>query len=118
MILDRDIQLLVNDLWAAGAEAIAIGGVRLQPSSAIRQAGGSILVDNRPVFWPMTIDAIGDPSGMQVNVDRLAPASAGSPRSPSCTAIEFDVVGAGPTLYPARPAPARTCCSRARHRTS
>ena len=66
MILDRDVQLLVNDLWAAGAEAISIGGVRLQPSSAIRQAGGSILVDNRPVFWPITIEAIGDPSGLQV----------------------------------------------------
>ena len=47
-ILDRDIQLLVNDLWAAGAEAVAIGGVRLRPTSAIRQAGGAILVDNRP----------------------------------------------------------------------
>ena len=47
---------------------IAIGGVRLQPSSAIRQAGGSILVDNRPVFWPMTIEAVGDPSGMQVKL--------------------------------------------------
>ena len=68
VILDRDVQLLVNDLWASGAEAISIGGVRLQPRSAIRQAGGSILVDNRPVFWPMTIDAIGDPSGMQVKL--------------------------------------------------
>lgn len=68
VILDRDIQLLVNDLWAAGAEGIAIGGVRVQPRSAIRQAGGSILVDNRPVFWPLTIDAVGDPSGMQVKL--------------------------------------------------
>ncbi len=66
VILDRDVQLLVNDLWASGAEAISIGGVRLQPRSAIRQAGGSILVDNKPVFWPITIDAIGDPTGMQV----------------------------------------------------
>ncbi len=66
VILDRDIQLLVNDLWASGAEAVAIGGVRVQPRSAIRQAGGSILVDNKPVFWPITIDAIGDPTGMQV----------------------------------------------------
>ena len=31
VIQDRDIQLLVNDLWAAGAEAITVGGVRLQP---------------------------------------------------------------------------------------
>jgi uncharacterized protein YlxW (UPF0749 family) len=68
VILDRDVQLLVNDLWAAGAEAISIGGVRLQPRSAIRQAGGSILVDNRPVFWPIAIDAIGDSSGLQVKL--------------------------------------------------
>ncbi len=62
VILDRDIQLLVNGLWSAGAEAIAIGGVRLQPTSAIRKAGGAILVDNKPVFWPLTIEAIGDPA--------------------------------------------------------
>lgn len=64
-ILDRDIQLLVNGLWSAGAEAVAIGGVRLRLTSAIRQAGGAILVDNRPVLWPMTIEAIGDPSTLQ-----------------------------------------------------
>jgi uncharacterized protein YlxW (UPF0749 family) len=66
VILDRDLQLLVNDLWAAGAEAVAIGGVRLNTRSAIRQAGGAILVDNRPVFWPLSVEAIGDPSAMQV----------------------------------------------------
>ncbi len=66
VILDRDLQLLVNDLWAAGAEAVAIGGVRLNTRSAIRQAGGAILVDNRPVFWPLAVEAIGDPSAMQV----------------------------------------------------
>lgn len=64
-VLDRDIQLLVNGLWSAGAEAVAISGVRLRLTSAIRQAGGAILVDNRPVLWPMTIEAIGDPSTLQ-----------------------------------------------------
>ncbi len=66
VILDRDVQLLVNGLWAAGAEAVAIGGVRLGTTSAIRQAGGAILVDNRPVFWPISIQAIGDPSSLHV----------------------------------------------------
>ena len=33
-IQDRDIQLLVNDLWAAGAEGISVGGVRLRPTSS------------------------------------------------------------------------------------
>lgn len=64
-VLDKDIQLLVNGLWASGAEAVAIGGVRLRVTSAIRQAGGAILVDNRPVLWPMTIEAIGDPNTLQ-----------------------------------------------------
>ncbi len=66
VILDRDIQLLVNGMWAAGAEAISIGGVRLRTTSAIRQAGNAILVDNRPVFWPITIEAVGDPSTLHV----------------------------------------------------
>lgn len=66
VILDRDIQLLVNGLWSAGAEAISIGGVRLRATSAIRQAGGAILVDNRPVFFPVTIQAVGDPSTLNV----------------------------------------------------
>jgi len=66
-ILDRDVQLLVNGLWSAGAEAVAIGGVRLRTTSAIRQAGGAILVDNRPVFWPLRIDAVGNPASLQVN---------------------------------------------------
>lgn len=68
VILDRDLQLLVNDLWAAGAEAIAIGGIRLNTRSAIRQAGGAILVDNQPVFWPLSVEAVGDPSAMQVKL--------------------------------------------------
>lgn len=65
-ILDSDIQLLVNGLWASGAEAIAIGGVRLSTTSSIRQAGSAILVDNRPVFFPLSIEAVGDPSSLHV----------------------------------------------------
>lgn len=67
VILDRDIQLLVNGLWSAGAEAISIGGVRLRGTSAIRQAGSAILVDNRPVFFPVSIQAVGDPSKLHVD---------------------------------------------------
>lgn len=66
-ILDRDLQLLVNGLWSAGAESITVGGVRLRTTSAIRQAGNAILVDNRPVFWPIGIEAIGDPGTLHVN---------------------------------------------------
>jgi uncharacterized protein YlxW (UPF0749 family) len=62
VILDRDLQLLVNGLWASGAEAVSVGGVRIGPDVTIRQAGSAILVDNQPVGSPYTVRAVG-PSG-------------------------------------------------------
>jgi uncharacterized protein YlxW (UPF0749 family) len=65
IILDRDLQLLVNSLWASGAEAISVGGVRIGPNVTIRQAGGAILVDNNPTSSPYTVLAIGPPRAMR-----------------------------------------------------
>jgi uncharacterized protein YlxW (UPF0749 family) len=64
-VFDADLQVIVNGLWAAGAEAIAINGHRLTALSAIREAGQAILVDFRPLVPPYQVDAIGDPSGLQ-----------------------------------------------------
>ncbi|MBQ1161960.1 DUF881 domain-containing protein [Streptomyces sp. A73] len=58
-IRDRDLQRVVNGLWAAGAEAISINGQRLTSRSAIRAAGDAILVDNKPLVPPYTLLAIG-----------------------------------------------------------
>ncbi|PYC66670.1 hypothetical protein C7C46_31100 [Streptomyces tateyamensis] len=57
---DRDLQLVVNGLWQAGAEAVAVNGQRLTALSPIRAAGDAILVDNRPLVPPYTVLAIGD----------------------------------------------------------
>jgi uncharacterized protein YlxW (UPF0749 family) len=65
-ITDRDLQIVVNALWAVGAEAIAVDGRQLATNSTIREAGGAILVDFFPVTTPYAIEAIGDP-------DRLLP---------------------------------------------
>jgi uncharacterized protein YlxW (UPF0749 family) len=59
-VLDRDLQDLVNGLWQAGAEAVGVNGQRITPTTTIRQAGGAVLVDFRPVFNPYTITAVGD----------------------------------------------------------
>lgn len=64
VILDRDLQLVVNSLWASGAEAVSVGGVRVGAGVTIRQAGGGILVDNQPITSPYVIVAIGPPKGM------------------------------------------------------
>lgn len=57
---DRDMQRVVNGLWASGAEAISINGQRLTALSAVRAAGDAILVDNRPLVPPYTVLAVGD----------------------------------------------------------
>ncbi len=71
LVLDIDVQTVVNALWAAGAEAVAVDGQRLAPTSSIRTAGEAILVDFRPVNSPYLIEAIGNP-------DLLVPRFAGS----------------------------------------
>lgn len=74
-VQSRDMQLVTNGLWSAGAEAITINGQRLTSRTAIRFAGEAILVNFRPLTRPYTIDAIGDASAMQTT---FAESSAGS----------------------------------------
>ncbi|MEF3119427.1 DUF881 domain-containing protein [Streptomyces chrestomyceticus] len=57
---DRDLQRVVNGLWASGAEAVAVNEQRLTSLSAIRAAGDAILVDNKPLVPPYTVLAVGD----------------------------------------------------------
>ena len=67
-VLDRDLQLVVNGLWAAGAEAIAVNGQRLSALSAIRGAGDAILVDFRPLSPPYSVLAVGDPTALRAGL--------------------------------------------------
>ncbi|WP_369138160.1 DUF881 domain-containing protein [Modestobacter versicolor] len=65
IVQDNDLRRLVNGLWAAGAEAISLNGQRIGATTTIRQAGGAILVDLRPVAAPYVLSAVGDPQGLQ-----------------------------------------------------
>jgi uncharacterized protein YlxW (UPF0749 family) len=64
ILVDRDVRSVVNELWADGAEAIAVNGIRITPTSAIRFAGDAVLVDFVPINSPYVVDAIGDPNTM------------------------------------------------------
>ncbi len=64
-VQSRDLQIVTNGLWAAGAEAITVNDQRLTSHSAIRFAGEAILVNFRPLTRPYTIEAIGDPDEMR-----------------------------------------------------
>jgi len=65
-VIARDLQIIVNGLWQAGAEAISVNGHRLTARAAIRFAGEAILVDYRPLVRPYVITAIGDPGNLSV----------------------------------------------------
>jgi len=58
-IHDSDIQLVVNSLFAAGAEAVAVNDSRLVATTPIRAAGDTIVVNFRPLVPPYRIAAIG-----------------------------------------------------------
>jgi uncharacterized protein YlxW (UPF0749 family) len=67
-VRDEDLAKLVDGLWAAGAEAIAINGQRLTVLSPIRNSGPAIHVNTRPLTAPYTILAIGDTRTLQAQL--------------------------------------------------
>ncbi len=75
IVHDSDLLILVNELKASGAEALAINGERLTAMSEIRCAGTLILVNWTKIGPPFTIEAIGDPdmlqSGLMLNGGHL-----------------------------------------------
>ena len=64
IIHDSDINQVVNELRAAGAEAIAINNQRLIATSAVRCAGPTVYINNTPQEPPFVIQAIGDPKAL------------------------------------------------------
>ena len=64
-IQDLDLRSVVNTLWRAGAEAVSINGRRVVSTTAIRAAGGSILVNYGAVTSPYRIVALGQPETMR-----------------------------------------------------
>lgn len=74
-VLDIDLQVLVNGLWQAGAEATSINGHRLSNLTAIRSAGDAITVDYRSLTRPYRVEAIGDVRTLQA---RFVESSAGA----------------------------------------
>lgn len=70
LVRDRDLRPLVNGLWEAGAEAIAVNGQRLTAGSAIRNSGNAIRItgNNRSLSPPYVVTAIGDEDTLQADL--------------------------------------------------
>jgi uncharacterized protein YlxW (UPF0749 family) len=65
IVHEQDVRLVVNELRAAGAEAISINGQRLVSNSSIRCVGPTIIVNGIKSAAPFVISAIGDPATLE-----------------------------------------------------
>jgi uncharacterized protein YlxW (UPF0749 family) len=69
VVHQQDVQSVVNALWAGGAEAMVIMGVRVISTSAVRCVGNTLLLHGRVFSPPFVISAIGDPPGLRAALD-------------------------------------------------
>ncbi|MCR5662948.1 MAG: DUF881 domain-containing protein [bacterium] len=64
IIHDVDLQALVNELWAAGAEAVSVNEQRVVTRTSIRCVGPTVLVNGVRLAAPYTVKGIG-PSDLE-----------------------------------------------------
>ncbi|HWB34772.1 MAG TPA: DUF881 domain-containing protein [Rugosimonospora sp.] len=69
VVHQQDVQAVVNALWAGGAEAMTIMGVRVISTIAVRCVGNTLLLNGRVYSPPFVITAIGDREGMRNALD-------------------------------------------------
>ncbi|MDO4792260.1 MAG: DUF881 domain-containing protein [Buchananella hordeovulneris] len=100
---DRELAMVANNLFAAGAEAIAINGHRLGGTTAVRAAGGAILVNLQPLLPPYRVEAIGETTALQDGV--VAGESGNLLLELRGRGIQVDVVREEELKLPAAPAP-------------
>lgn len=59
LVTARDLRALVQELWLAGAEAIAVNGERVTTATAVLDIGNAILVNSAYLAPPYQVNAIG-----------------------------------------------------------
>ena len=69
LIHDTDIQRVLNELKAGGAEAFAVNDQRVVVTTAIRCVGPAIQINGVPQTSPYKIQAIGEPSSLEKTLD-------------------------------------------------
>lgn len=59
LVTAQDIRVVVDQLWLAGAQAMAVNGERVAVTTAVIDIGGSVLVNSAYVAAPFQVAAIG-----------------------------------------------------------
>ncbi|SFU07865.1 Uncharacterized conserved protein YlxW, UPF0749 family [Geodermatophilus amargosae] len=68
VIHQSDVQAVVNAVWAAGADGVAIMDQRLIATSAVRCVGNVLLLQGRTYSPPFVVTAIGDPAAIRAQL--------------------------------------------------
>ena len=68
VIHQSDVQAVVNAVWAAGADAVAVMDQRLIATSAVRCVGNVLLLHGRTWSPPFVVTAIGDPAAIRAQL--------------------------------------------------
>jgi uncharacterized protein YlxW (UPF0749 family) len=63
-----DLAMLVDGLWNAGAEAIAVNQLRLTALTSFANVGPAVHIGKVPLVAPYTIEAIGDPDTLAADL--------------------------------------------------
>lgn len=71
LVTARDVRIVVQELWLAGAEAVSVNGERMVGTSAVLDIGNSILVNSAYLAPPYEIRAIG-PTDLYARVTSAA----------------------------------------------
>lgn len=71
LVTARDVRIVVQELWLAGAEAVSVNGERIVATTAILDIGNSILVNNAYLAPPYEVRAIG-PSDLYTRITTAA----------------------------------------------
>jgi uncharacterized protein YlxW (UPF0749 family) len=68
VIHQSDVQAVVNAVWAAAADGVAIMDRRLIATSAVRCVGNTLLLQGRTYSPPFVVTAIADPSAVRAQL--------------------------------------------------
>ena len=101
-ITDQDLQILVNGLWYAGAEAVAVNDNRIGTLTAIRTAADAITVNFRSISPPYTVEALGEPDTLLTRFTQN-PAGAYWEKRRERADVKFDVTPSTDIEVPAAP---------------
>ncbi|HET8679338.1 MAG TPA: DUF881 domain-containing protein, partial [bacterium] len=61
----QDLVSVVNELWAAGSEAVAVNNQRVTATTGFGQVGGTVVINLQRLSGPFTITALGDPATLE-----------------------------------------------------